>query len=293
MIVDPAYRANLFVFVIPLLFLLFEIAVSGKKPFFAASVFLIGSFLELLIDGILRLRGLRGRIGARRLVWLQYLNHTVLGLPITVYLASSAMSPAAPLLRLLPVLYLLSRSRVRSQALTHLGLYVAGYLVYAAGLRYAWPGEREFLQAAAGLALGGLVLWREGLAARLSRGAAQTRRSLARIGRRLRATETRETNLLNAILLTPDRVLRYRKHRAVAPVAGDFLCVGVRFPDLHQAVEACVRRAREDRVNVGGVLTEFEHEWNLCVDHYRRGLEAEGCLVLVADEAVYGVRTLS
>ncbi|MCR9143776.1 MAG: hypothetical protein NXI24_16130 [bacterium] len=289
---DPDYRINLWIFFIPLLFLLLEIPVSGDKPFFAAGVFLIGSLLELAIDGLLRLRAMRGSIGASRLARLQYLNHTILGLPITIYLASSAASPAAALLRLLPVLYLLSRARVRSQALIHLGLFAVGYLTYAAGLRYAWPGEREILQTVVGLALGGMLIWREGLVARSALRSARSRRDFARSQRRLSQIRTRETALLESILLTPDRVRRYQSDRAIAPLAGEMLCVAVGFPDLNRTVDDFARRARENRVHASVAFAEFEHEWDLCVDHYRRGLEEQGCLVIVGDAVIYGVELL-
>lgn len=291
-IVNPEFRVSLLIFFAPLAFLALEFLVSGRKPFFAASVFLLGSFVELALDAFLLLRGRKGQLGNRRLAWFQYLNRTVLGLPITIYLASTAVSPTIALFRLLPVLYLLCRSRVSSQPLIHLGLYAIGLFIYAAGLRYAWPGEREILQAAVGVGLGSLVLWREWLASGSALVRARTRRTLSRTARDFNTTFARETRLLEAILITPDRVRRHQSDRTIAPIGGEMLCVAAGFPGLHNVVDAFARRAEDDRIQSTTLFQEFEHEWDLCVDQYRQGLTRAGCQVLVGDRFIYGVELL-
>ncbi len=289
---DPAFRVNLLIFFAPLLWLSLEVLLHGGKPFFASGVFLAGSFLELLLDGLLRRRVRQRRLSPRRRAWLQYLNHTVLGLPMTIYLASSALSPAAALLRLLPTLHILCRSRSAAEPLTHLLLFATGYLVYAAGLRYAWPGESEILTAAGGLALGLLLLWRERLALGGNMQIALAKRAAVRERRRANTIEARESSLLEATLLTPDRVRRYRKHLPVSAAAGDMLCVVVAFPDLNAAAADFASRGGEAGLHAGAALAEFEHEWDLCVDHYRRGLSAAGLLAPLGDDRIFGLELL-
>lgn len=287
---DSDFRISLFIFFAPLVCLALEVVVSGGgKPFFATGIFLAGTLLELLLDGLLRRRAAQERITRSRWLSLQYLNRTVLGLPLTIYLASAAISPATALFRLLPVVYLLCQSRQRSQPILHLILYLIGFFLYVAGLRYSWPGEREWLQAATGFGLGALVLWREHLGAKRTLVAARLRRELSRRTRAYRHVAARESRLLDAILVTPERVRRYRDDRAIAPVAGDMLCVAVAFFDPHQAVYDLVRRAREERGNAEAALQEFEHEWDLCVDQYRTKFAQAGCLLIVGDRLIYAI----
>lgn len=291
---------SLFICFAPLAALGLEALLSGSKPFFALGLFAAASVIECGVDLWLYSSGPLhaprsaplGKFGRdRRARWLQYLNRTVLGLPLTIYLATSAVSPITGLLRLLPVLYLLRTTTALRQALLHFGFYCGGLLVYAAGLRYAWPGEREGYLLFAAVTAGALLYWLTEQRSRRQLRGLQNTRDLARARRRLAHTAEREERLLETLLVDRETVRRYQLDRPVRPLAEDrLLVVGIDFPGLHAAAAAWQRRAREAGENGALSMQAWEREWDLCVDHYRRGFQAAGYGCYAGDDGLLVVQ---
>lgn len=287
---------SLFVLLAPLIALGLEFGLSGAKPFFALGLFVFASAVECALDLWLYNRlgraanaQRRGGAGGRRVRWLQYLNRTVIGLPLTIYLATSAVSPITGLLRLVPVLYLLRTTSSLRQAALHFSFYCGGLLVYAAGLRYAWPGEREGYLLLAALAAAALVLGLTRQSARLQLTGARLRLQLARSRRRLAHVQSREERLLTALLVKPEQVQRYQQDRVLRPESAGLLVLGIDFPGLHAAAASWQRRAEEAGENIALSMQEWEREWDLCVDHYRQGVHAAGYECYAGDDRLFVV----
>lgn len=135
---------SVFILLIPYPFLLLHKYFNNGFYYFQLPLFVAGSLLEFVIDAYLVHAEHSGRNHKRRSDFLRYLNRIVVGLPFNVYLASAAVPSAIVILRMLPTMYLLGRSRKLSILIRYLVFFSGGYLLYTLLWNFDWPSPEQW-----------------------------------------------------------------------------------------------------------------------------------------------------
>ncbi len=289
LLLDPSLQLSLFACFAPIFVLFLQRFFAEPRGLFQFGFFALGAGAELCLDAWLVARYRAGRITRRRFLLLQYLNRTVVGLPLTVYLAAAHRYGFVALLRFLPAVYGLAASGPRLRAGWFAALFALGVIAYRILQDVAPPGEREIVIVLAALALAFLILAYDLRRRRAELRALARRRADLRVRRERDHVRARETRLLQA-LLPPSAVERFQKDRPMRPEPGYYAALGFYFPELNDRAGDFARDG--ERLSVADAIYELQREWNLFCEHFRTRMLECDLIPLSGTASITGVRLL-
>lgn len=289
LLLNPSIQLGLFACCAPLLVLLIQRFFAEPRGLFQFGFFALGAATELALDAWLVARFQSGRMSRRRFLLLQYLNRTVVGLPLTVYLAAAHRYGFIALLRFLPAVYGLAVAGPRLRAGWFAAFFAFGVIAYRILRDVSPPGEREIVIVLASLALAFLILAYDSRRRDAERQMLTRRRADLRVRRERDHIRARETRLLQA-LLPPPSIERFQKDRPLRPESGYFAALGFYFPELNERAGDFAREG--ERLSSADSVQELQREWNLFSEYFRtRMLECE-LIPLSGAASITGVRLL-
>ena len=276
-------RFAFFIFILPLIAIIFLRILGIKTSLFASLFFAVGTCFEFLLFLFLHYSYKKGKINQARFRSSLYLVYTALGLPFTIYLAQSPTYNILSFLRFLAVLSLLFPLAHRSALKWHLFFFFSGLFIY------------QFLQSERGLfqrgqgsllilyILGLSLLWyRESSMAFLQRAVFFRSLHERRWEKKHRKQTAFLSHSLEALGYAPEEAREAeRRGRAGDLLSGNYVIFAFFFSGIHESLWDFQKKS-EHSPKIA--LEDFQREWEIFLGHLRQKLLALNLKLAIGGE---------
>ncbi len=254
--------------ILPLLSLIlpYPFIIAADVPSFSILFFTGLTTVEFLLCALLEYLRLFHSLRRRRYLLVDYLNRTIIGLPLTVYLCTLVVPGYAGFVRFLPALLHFSMGRNPARSVLYSFFFAAGLIAFAAMKEGDLPGARTISLASLAVLISSALIIRETAVRKAQKKSLKHKIESGRLSRRNIGLGSK-LDLLIRSYLPENRAAMYRGR--LRSESGLYFGMAADFPGLHESARDFQNAAGYP--NASEAVVDFEAEW----DRYIRYIRAE------------------